>query len=467
MVISLNKDTIHHAFNEFRSGSYDAYVQGLKILGDRLITIYPEAYTLPEKWLLLKGPKRDQLVVIQNKVCHILKTLFHQPDIAIDSDPALKNRLATIEFFTRLSVLYGGELTLRIYRCIKPTLLEKLRSGEKTLSSSQCHVFEKRLAAAQAYLIEKNETFALPESPVIEPLPQAEKRLAYWKSISSITRSREGHIGVFYPHGKALPKDLVVKAPRHPAKECFASRIFQKLGFLTPDTSIVNRTSVEGQMIEKALRSSKEFIEHCKDVPFNHFFIMSRVYGSSFSEIDAPSARRALTNDRAASKALCEQIGKIAAVDSLLHYQDRFSHMGFSNWGNLMCLKRLGRLSFAVAIDQSVDLNTTPFLSFPAKTKRVQSLVHDVFTAKTISQAAEAIWKEVPAHIQKQIHSSDALAAIQGGLIAGFKMIAKQLNSECLLQIDRELKPFYTEKDVVRVEDLLVLQQIIAKIQDC
>ncbi len=457
------KATPSYALDELRAGSYDGYVQGLKILGDRFHKTCPELYKLPEKWLQLKGTEREQLIIIQKRACHILKTLLSSPDIEIASDLALKNRLATIEFFTRLSFQYGHKLTLRIYQCIKPHLLEKLRSGEKTLSKTQQQTFEKRLANSQAILVEKNHSFALPNPPAIDPLPHIEKRVPYWKTISSITRSQAGHIGVFYLHSQALPKDLVVKAPLHPAQECFASRIFQQLGFLTPDTQIIDRKSIEGQLIEKALSPSKEFEAHCQDIAFTRFFIMSRIYGSSIEEIDASCADRAFTNDNTSLKALLKQIGMVAAVDSLLHYQDRLPHIGFSNWGNLMSLEHRGRLSFAVAIDQSVDLSkSTTFLPSTAKAKRALAIAHDVLkTPQATSKAARDILEEIPPHIQKHIKPSEALATIQEGLTAGFKAIAKQLTPECLLQIDRELRIFYTDRDFVRVKDLIDLQQTI------
>jgi len=461
--VTQRHSALPHALNELYAGSYDGYVQGLKILGKEFQVIYPELYQLPEQWLRLKGIERGKLLIIQKRACHILKTLLKHPKMEITSDQALKNRLATIEFFTRLSLHYGQKLTREAYQRIRTPILEKLKSGEKALSKEQQVIFEKRLIAAESLLSQQNRSFALPEPPAIASLPIAEKRVPYWKSVSTISRSHAGHIGVFYLHSEALPSNLVVKAPLHPAQECFASRIFQRLGFLTPDAQIINRKSTEGQLIEKALSISKEYALHCQDVPFTRFFIMSRIYGFSVEEIDESYADRAFTNDKISLKSLLKEIGMVAAVDSLLHYQDRLPHIGCTNWGNLMCLEHGDRLSFAVAIDQSVDLSkSSSFLSSNAKSKRVLGIAEDVLkTPKKISKAARDIWEEIPAPIQKHIKSSEALATLQEGLVSGFTAIAKELAPESLLKIDHELRGFYTDRDFVRVEDLITLQKII------
>lgn len=461
----IDSSQLPSALAEIRCGSYDGYVQGLGILGDGLKYTYPDIYELPQQWKSLRGADRIQLLMQQKKACLILSALIEDPKTDIDNDVHLRNRLSSLEFLTAKSVQFGHKLTKEVYHRIQDPLRERLDSGDETFSQDQQTEFEERLSAAQGKLISRNYQFELPSPPSDTTLPPSAERSTYWKSVSGLLRSREGHIGVFYIHSPHLAQDLVLKAPLRPVQELFASRILQKLEFLTPDTCVVDRASQEGLEIERALERFPEFCDHCNDIRFKRFFLMNRVYGRSIEEIDETTAAHAFTNDKISLTAFLEQIGKLAAADTLMHYQDRLPHIGVTNWGNLMCIERNGRLSFTVAIDQSVDISrSSVFMPSEKKLARVVSIATDVLTDSTaISQAAKDLWEEIPGHFKSYISEEEALAVLQQGLVKGFTNISRKLTPEVLRGIDAELRPLYTDEDSVEVESLIAARNAIAE----
>lgn len=453
------------ALVEFRCGSYDGAIQGLKIIGNSLNSSCPDLHCFPKLWHTLKGSERIQLVTLQKKACHILSSIIENPKIDQSSDIKLKNRLTNIEFLTSMSVEFGQTLTRKVYQSIHESIRDPLDLGDESFSQEDQAAFKKRLEQMQSKVLQQQIEFELPCAPNNALLPSINERAAYWESIEQVTRSKEGHMGVFYTHSRELSKDLVVKAPLRPVQECFASRIFQLLGFSTPDSSVVDRKSDEGRLIEKALEKSPEFLEHRKDVAFGKFLIMNRVYGRAFEEIDEAVAALAFKNDRKSLRNLLKQVGMVAAVDTLLHYQDRLPHIGCPNWGNLMCIEQNGRLTTSVAIDQSVDLSK-PSVFLPAKTKlaRIEQIADDVLTTpEKSSRAAEEIWEDIPAEIQAFITKEEALAILQKGMVAGFQKIASTITQKTLEEIDRSLSDLYTNDDFVVIGDLIVAQEIIAK----
>ncbi len=453
------------ALAELGSGSYDGVVQGLKILGNYLEPIFPEVYSLPRQWSALKGQERVQILTIQKKACQILTTLIKDPQTDVHSDKSLQNRLATIEFITEMSMEFGQMVTKKVYQNIQETCRNSLDSGEETFTEEMQVEFQKRLTRAQSKLIQQKLEFELPQPPDNSSLPTMDERIAYWSSVAEVTRSKEGHMGVFYTHSPNVRKDLVVKAPLRPVQECFASRIFQRLGFPTPDTLVIDRKSKEGRLMEKALAISPDFIQHCKEVPFTKFLVMNRVYGRAFEEIDEAVAAAAFKNDERSLSNLLKQVGMVAAVDTLLHYQDRLPHIGCANWGNLMCVEQNGRLITSVAIDQSVDVSkTSVFLPAGTKLARIEQIADDVLTTpEKNSQAADEIWEEMPVEFKTYTSKDKALAMIQEGLVEGFKMIVSTLTPKSLEEIDRSLSDLYVKSDdFVIVNDLIKAVEIVS-----
>lgn len=409
--------------NEWQCGSTDGYLQGLNILGKSPLAVF-----LQQK---LHLPKTAPNPLIQQTACHIITSVNDDPDIDLETDQALQNRLQTIEFMCNMSGRYGHHLTTQVYLRIQEETRTRFDSGEATFSKEEQQQFEARLVAYQSKKRAQQLEFELPAAPRMPALPSQQVRMEYWPAVTHVIRSQEGHIGVFYPHATSSARDLVVKAPLRPMQECFASRVFQRMDFLTPDTICIDRDSTEGQAIEKMLQLCPEFAQHKKDVAFTRFFIQGRVYGRTIEEIDEASADLAFTNDLISLQSLLQGMGVVAAVDVFFHYQDRLPHIGYPNWGNLMCVGK--RLSFAVAIDQSVELSSTSvFQPTVSKLGRVKQIVLDVYSEKPVSQAAQDIWEELPAPLKKHISEEAGLAALQEGLLAGFAKIKAKITAEAL-----------------------------------
>lgn len=455
--------SVQSVMAEWGCFSYDSKVQGNKILGGALQSTCPETYTFPKSWIQLSGQERTQLFLVQKKVLAVLAALKEEPQVMIEFPERLQNRLKTVEFLTKLSLEYGQNLTHAAYVRLKNEIRSQLDSGEMVLDEGQEARFRQKLAEAQQNKIQQQFEFELPEAPALDKLPSMEERTRYWETLTSvITRSREGHIGVFYVHNPESSKDLVVKAPLRPAQECFAARLFQEIGFLVPDTQVVDRNSPEGEMIEKKLKQSPEYQQHCKTVNFSRYLVMNRVYGCSIEEIDQPISAAAFTNDRISLLSLLKQMGTVAAVDVLMHYQDRLPHIGYSNWGNLMCIEHEKRLAFAVAIDQSVDISKPTAFEMD-RMGRIEEISADVLTnPKESSEAAKAIWEQMPDPLKELLSAEEGEAAIQEGLVSGFQTITARLTPEILRKFDLELKPLYTKTDNVKVDDLIRAYQIIA-----
>jgi len=443
--------------------SYDSKVHGNKILGSALQSTCPEMYTYAKSWTQLSGQDRTELFLVQKKALAVLAALKEDPQVMVQFPERLHNQLRTVEFLGKMSLEYGQNLTHAAYLRIKDEIRSQLDSGEAALNEEQEARFKQKLAEAQQNKVQQQFEFELPMLPALDKLPSAEERIPYWQSLSPvITRSREGHIGVFYVHNPEFSKDLVVKAPLRPAQECFAARLFQEIGFLVPDTQVVDRKSPEGQLIERALKKSPEYQAHCKSVPFSRYLVMNRVYGCAIEEIDQPIAKAAFTNDRISLVSLLKQMGTVAAVDVLMHYQDRLPHIGYSNWGNLMCIEHEKRLAFAIAIDQSVDLSKPTAFEID-KMGRVEEITQDVLThPEQVSEAAKAIWEQMPEPIKEMISPEEGESAIQEGLVSGFQTIASRLSPDTLNRFDGELRALYTKTDFVKVDDLIRAYQIIA-----
>jgi len=432
-------------FQEFRSGSRDGVLLGLKVIGNALKELSPEIYQLPE----LQGQRS---FILRKKACVLLSSLAKNEALEIKSDAHLQHQIQSIGFLTKLALNYGSALTKKTCSSIDPPFRQQIEQGESTFGIHHKQAIIEKLQS------QLDQEVALPKQMDLPSLPSELERYAYWKQVQLAARSKEGHIGVFYTYSPAFQEDLVVKAPNRAAQECFASRIFQSLELMTPDTIVVDRFSEEGMLIEKALKGFKEFQTHCQEVPFKKFFIMNRIHGRSFEEIDEATAKSAFTNDRLCFYSLLEQIGIIAAVDVFIHYQDRFSHIGYSNLGNLMCLEQLGgRITTAVAIDQSVDLSKpySGFLVAKTKIEVIQETLTDVVNSKNeISKAAKALWTDIPEHLKQYGDEREALHHLHQGLLSGFQLIVQKISPHTLHKIDHELKPNYTDLDCICIGDL-------------
>ncbi len=442
------------AAQEFRSGSRDGAVLGLEVIGNALKERCPGIYQFLNK-------EGGSAFILQKKICHTLSSFSDNESLSI-ADQRFKNRLRTIDGLAKLSLEYGSAHTKNAFLCLKTPIREKLDRGDAPLADYQDKMIRQ---------IEKGPfEFPLPKRLQLPSLPTEEERKEYWKQLRIATRSKAGHIGVFYTYSPCFMEDLVVKAPIRAAQECFASRIFQSLGFMTPDTLVIDRYSKEGKLIEQALSPFEEFQNHCRTIPFQKYFVMNRVHGRAFEEIDEATAKAAFTNDKICLYSILEQIGQIAAVDVFLYYQDRFSHIGYSNLGNLMCLEQQGgRITTAVAIDQSIDLSkpNSGFVAAKSKLEIIHEVLGDVLNSDgRISSAAVALWNDIPDHLKQYVNEQDGLHRLQQGLVDGFQAIAERITPELLHQIDAELKPEYTQNDFIHLVDFeTVLEMIQNKVQ--
>lgn len=461
----LTRPQVQSALLEWSCLSYDSKVQGNKILGSSLQSTHPELYEFPKLWRTLSGQDRQQLFLIQKKALVVLSHLKENSQATGILTPTLGNQLRTVEFLSRLSLEYGQKLTAEAYERLKSDLRSQLDSGETVLTEAQETQFKDRLASVQKKKIEQQFEFELPAPPVCDQLPCESERMKYWETLSPVmTRSREGHIGVFYVHNPEFLKDLVVKAPLRPAQECFAARLFQQMGMIVANTQVVDRKSLEGKLIEKSLKSCPDFQTHCEKVPFSRYLVMNRIYGCTIEEIDQPIAAAAFTNDRASLLSLLRQMGSVAAMDVFMHYQDRMPFIGLANWGNLMCIEHEKRLAFAAAIDQSVDLSKPTMLGFEIdKMGRIEEISSVVLSHPLeTSEAAKSIWEGMPEPLKELLSEEEGAAAVQEGLVAGFQKIASNLQPDVLRNIDAELHPLYTKIDVVKVDDLIRAHEIIS-----
>jgi len=255
--------------------------------------------------------------------------------------------------------------------------------------------------------------------PLIEAIAQREARMAMWAQDNTFLKSEFGHIGVYYAHGS---DDVVVKKVNYPFRETFAARVIAHMGIATPEIRIVSGTSQEGDSISRAFATAQK--SSVESQRANYFLLQERVNGFTFDELT--SHHLLLMKDQIAG--LLEEVGKIAAADLFLYYQDRLSHIGMSNMGNIMFVQDPKTKTYrVVAIDSSVEVGrSSVWCSRESKKQRVKEKIVELAALEDsqISSLIDDLLDGLPFDKFSQIIAlADAKKAIQRGLIAGLKTI--------------------------------------------
>jgi hypothetical protein len=397
-----------------------------------------------------------------------LARLKKLPEGAVSKDYAdrLRVKAENAAFLFELESKFGGRPVLEASHALKADVRREIQSGSLPLSEEpHAGQFETKIRILAR---PEGSGLALLDHPnPISPLPSREERTLYWETAKRPLRSEKGHEGVFLLANSQAKQDLVVKMSSYPYRELLASKICQLLGITTPEMIFVPRNSEEGKQIENVLDKSKTFCRSYKGSEFTGFLVMSRVYGMALEELDSTSALIAYRHYPSSLETVLENIGRIAALDVLLFYQDRLSHTGMSNLGNIMLAMDYHFIPHAVAIDQNVALSVSSVIMSPEnKLKRVESIMKEFFSEDP-SSLIDTIWEDMPASMKGQIDEGKAKACLHRGMQNGFRDIAEKISpsvlfaaqEECQSQFHSPLGP----RDIVDLSHVIMAHDCIQK----